>query len=363
GTVHEGDMLHQGRVGGLWCLMGQQQESVAQAEAGSIVALMRMDEVRTGDTLSADADLTLPKAEVVTPVYALAIAPERHSDDVKLSGALTKLVDEDPSLRWEHHGDTHEVILWGQGDIQLKIALDRLRNKYGLAMTTHLPHVPYRETIHQSAAAVHGRYKRQSGGHGQFGDVSLDISPLPRGSGITFGNIIVGGIVPKQYIPGVESGVREYLNHGPLGFPVVDVSVTLVNGSYHAVDSSEQAFRQAARLAMQEGLSACEPSLLEPILTVTVSVPTAFTANALRLISTRRGQILGYGAKPGWQGWDEVSAYLPQAEMQDFIIELRSTTMGVGSFCWQYDHLQEVPDKLTQRILTKQAEESELVVH
>lgn len=357
GPLREGDVLQQGRIGGIACLTGQNHESVAQAEAGSVVALMRMDDVRTGDTLSLDLYLSLPKAEVVTPVYALAITPEQRSDDVKLSSALTKLVDEDPSLVWEQHGDTHEVILWGQGDIQLKIALDRLRHKYGLAMTTHMPHVPYKETIHQSASAIHGRYKRQSGGHGQFGDVYLDIAPLPRGGGVAFNNTIVGGVVPKQYIPGVEGGVREYLTHGPLGFPVVDVSITLVNGSYHTVDSSEQAFRQAARLAMQEGLTACKPKLLEPILSVTVSVPASFTANALRLVSTRRGQILGYEAKADWQGWDDVTAYLPQAEMQDFIIELRSLTMGVGSFRWQQDHLQEVPDKLTERILAILAEE------
>ena len=362
GVVHEGAVLKQGRVGGLAALTGQQHESAAQAEAGAVVALMRLDDVHTGDTL-AEGDLTLPKAETVTPVYALAIAPERRSDDVKLSSALTKLVDEDPSLVWEQHGDTHEVILWGQGDIQLKIALDRLRHKYGLAMSTHLPHVPYKETIHRSASAIHGRYKRQSGGHGQFGDVYLDISPLPRGQGVAFSNTIVGGVVPRQYIPGVEGGVRDYLTHGPLGFPVVDVSVTLVNGSYHTVDSSEQAFRHAARLAMQEGLNACKPKLLEPILSVTVSVPADFTSNALRLVSTRRGQILGYEAKAGWSGWDDVTAYLPQAEMQDFIIELRSLTMGVGSFRWQHDHLQEVPDKLTERILAVLAEEQEAAAH
>jgi elongation factor G len=176
---------------------------------------------------------------------------------------------------------------------------------------------------------------------------------MPRGEGFSFDEKIVGGVVPRQYIPGVEMGVREYLHHGPLGFPVVDVAVTLINGSYHSVDSSEQAFKQAARLAMQEGMAKCEPSLLEPILAVTVSVPTEFTANVLRLVNGHRGQVLGYEAKPNWRGWDDVQVHLPQAEMQTLIVELRSLTMGVGTFRWQFDHLQEVPDKVAERVIAK----------
>ncbi len=218
-------------------------------------------------------------------------------------------------------------------------------------MTTHLPQVPYKETIRKPAASVHGRYKHQSGGHGQFGDVYLDIKPLERGQGFNFDEKIVGGVVPRQYIPGVEVGVREYLAHGPLGFPVVDVAVTLTNGSYHTVDSSEQAFKNAARLAMQTGMSQCQPTLLEPIISVKVCAPNEYTSKVLQLLSGRRGQILGYDRKEDWAGWDEVSAYLPQAEMHDFIVELRSLTMGVGFFSWQPDHLQEVPDKLAEKVL------------
>ncbi|MEB3211654.1 MAG: elongation factor G, partial [Leptolyngbyaceae bacterium] len=189
-------------------------------------------------------------------------------------------------------------------------------------------------------------------------DVYIDIKPLPRGEGFNFSETIVGGVVPRQYIPGVEMGVREYLDHGPLGFPVVDVAVTLTNGSYHSVDSSEQAFKMAARIAMQEALQKCTPSLLEPILSVTISVPSEFTSNALRLISGRRGQILGYEAKPNWRSWDEVSAFIPQAEMQDLIVELRSLTMGVGSFKWQYDHLQEMPERMVEKVLAQHEAEA-----
>ncbi|KAB8331851.1 elongation factor G [Scytonema tolypothrichoides VB-61278] len=353
GKLTDGIVLNGVRAGGLYRLMGQQQHSINEACVGEIVAISRLEGIKTGDTLSCEQLTTaLPKAGQLEPVYALAITPEKRNDEVKLSSAITKLLEEDPSLAWEQHGDTHEVILWGQGEIHLQVALDRLRRKYNLPMTTHLPQVPYKETIRKPASSIHGRYKHQSGGHGQFGDVYLDIQPLSRGEGFNFKETIVGGVVPRQYIPGVEIGVREFLSHGPLGFPVVDVAVTLTNGSYHTVDSSEQAFKQAARLAMQTGLPKCEPTLLEPIIRVQVSTPNEFTAKVLQLVTGRRGQILGYEGVHDWQGWDCVIAYLPQAEMQNFIVELRSLTLGVGSFHWEYDHLQEVPDRIADRILT-----------
>ncbi|MBC6429555.1 elongation factor G [Nostoc sp. HG1] len=353
GKLTDGIVLNGIRTGGIYRLMGQQQQSVNQVGAGEIVALSRLEGIKTGDTISTEQQsaIELPKAAQLEPVYALAITPEKRNDEVKLSGAINKLLEEDCSLAWEQHGDTHEVILWGQGEIHLQVTLDRLRRKYNLPMTTHLPQVPYKETIRKTVASVHGRYKHQSGGHGQFGDVFLEIKPLPRGTGFNFNETIVGGVVPKQYIPGVEMGVREFLTHGPLGFPLVDLSVTLTNGSYHNVDSSEQAFKQAARLAMQTGIPQAEPTLLEPILRVDVTTPSEFTSKVLQLLSGRRGQILGYEGRNDWQGWDNISAYLPQADMQNFIVELRSLTLGVGSFHWEYDHLQEVPEKLAERVI------------
>lgn len=352
GTLTDGIVLNGVRAGGLYRLMGQQQQSINQAVAGEIVALSRLEGIKTGETISTNSQIKpLPKAEQLEPVFALAITPEKRNDEVKLSTAITKLLEEDPALAWEQHDDTHEVILWGQGEIHLQVALDRLRRKYNLSMSTHLPQVPYKETIRKPVNSIHGRYKHQSGGHGQFGDVYLNIQPLPRGEGFNFHEKIVGGVVPKQYIPGVEMGVREFLSHGPLGFPMVDVAVTLTNGSYHTVDSSEQAFKQAARLAMQMGVTQAQPTLLEPILKVDVNTPSEFTSKVLQLLTGRRGQILGYEGRHDWQGWDNISAYLPQAEMQDFIVELRSLTLGVGSFHWEQDHLQEVPEKLAERIL------------
>ena len=354
GTLNDGMALNGVRIGGIYRLMGQQQQPLQQAQAGEIVALGRLEGIATGDVVSSGSQKPdLPKGLQLKPVFALAIAAANRKDEVKLSSALTKLIEEDPSLYWEQHGDTKEVILWGQGEIHLQVALDRLARKYNLPMTTHLPQVPYKETIKTSTKS-HGRYKHQTGGHGAFGDVYLDIKPLARGEGFHFHESIVGGVVPKQYIPGVETGVREYLGHGPLGFPVVDIDVTLTDGSYHSVDSSEQAFKQAARLAMTEGLPKCHPVLLEPILSVTVLAPSEYTAKVLQLISGKRGQIQGFEASEEWKGWDQVTAYLPQAEMQDFIVELRSLTMGVGFFQWDEDHLQEVPDKLRDAVLAMQ---------
>ncbi|MFM6062819.1 MAG: elongation factor G [Microcystis panniformis] len=354
GTLNDGMALNGVRIGGIYRLMGQQQQPLQQAQAGEIIALGRLEGIATGDVVSSGSQKpALPKGLQLKPVFALAIAAANRKDEVKLSSALTKLIEEDPSLYWEQHGDTKEVILWGQGEIHLQVALDRLARKYNLPMTTHLPQVPYKETIKTSTKS-HGRYKHQTGGHGAFGDVYLDIKPLPRGEGFQFHETIVGGVVPKQYIPGVETGVREYLGHGPLGFPVVDIDVTLTDGSYHSVDSSEQAFKQAARLAMTEGLPKCHPVLLEPILSVTVLAPSEYTAKVLQLISGKRGQIQGFEASEEWKGWDQITTYLPQAEMHDFIVELRSLTMGVGFFQWDEDHLQEVPDKLRDAVLAMQ---------
>ena len=354
GTLSDGMALNGVRIGGIYRLMGQQQQPLQQAQAGEIIALGRLEGIGTGDVVSSGSQKPdLPRGLQLKPVFALAIAAANRKDEVKLSSALTKLIEEDPSLYWEQHGDTKEVILWGQGEIHLQVALDRLARKYNLPMTTHLPQVPYKETIKTSTKS-HGRYKHQTGGHGAFGDVYLDIKPLARGEGFHFHESIVGGVVPKQYIPGVETGVREYLGHGPLGFPVVDIDVTLTDGSYHSVDSSEQAFKQAARLAMTEGLPKCHPVLLEPILSVTVLAPSEYTAKVLQLISGKRGQIQGFEASEEWKGWDQITTYLPQAEMHDFIVDLRSLTMGVGFFQWDEDHLQEVPDKLRDAVLAMQ---------
>jgi elongation factor G len=236
--------------------------------------------------------------------------------------------------------------------MHLRVALERLTGKYGIAVDAHKPKVGYLETIRKSITQ-RGRHKKQSGGHGQFGDVVIEIKPLPRGGGFQFSDKITGGVVPKQYIPSVEAGVRDYLDHGPLGFPVVDVAVTLIDGSYHSVDSSDMAFRTAGRIGMSEGMPQCAPVLLEPILAVEVNVPSDATAKVNGIISQRRGQILGFDARPGWSGWDSVKAHMPAAEIHDLIVELRSATAGVGTYTFKFDHLSELTGKLAEQVLAE----------
>ena len=351
GSVKEGTALGDMRIGGVYRLLGSQQQNVGAAEAGEIVALAKLEGARTGAVLGSQAT-ALPQPPAPRPMYAFAITATNRNDEVKLSAAFAKLTDEDPSLQVEQDRETHQTILWGQGEMHLKVAFDRLKSKYNVEVQPHAPRTPYRETI-RKATQAHGRHKKQSGGHGQFGDVKLEIRPLERGEGFQFENKIVGGAVPRQFIPAVEAGAREFLDKGPLGFPVVDVAVTLHDGQFHSVDSNELSFKLATAMALKEGLPRCEPVLLEPVLSVTLSVPTDYTAKALQLVSGKRGQILGYEAKGGWRGWDEISAQIPQGEIHDLVVSLRSLTQGTGFFDWSYDHLQEVPDRLAQAIVGK----------
>jgi elongation factor G len=358
GQVSDGMSLNGVRVAGVLRLTGAHQEKLPVAVAGDVVALARMESIGTGTVLSSGATPPqLPKPPLPKPVFGLAMVAEKRADDVKLSPTITKLVEEDPTLHLEQNAELQEMVLWGQGDIHLQIAMDRLRTKYNLPVTARRPHTPYKESI-KKGTAQHSRFKRQSGGHGQFADIHIEVKPLPRGTGHTFIDAVVGGAIPRNYIPAVEEGVMEFLRHGPLGFPVVDVSVTLTTGQFHAVDSSDQAFKTCARMAMTEAMPKCDPVLLEPIHHVEVSVPNAFTSRVQRLVSGRRGQILGYDAKAGWDGWDVVAALLPQSELHDLIVELRSVTLGVGTYADRFDHLQELTGKLAERAMAGRGEQA-----
>ncbi len=349
GEFSDNQALEGGRLSGLYLPMPGNLAKAAKVGVGEVAAFGRLDHVMTGQILGG-GERSVPTSPQMEPLFGLALNAEKKGDDVKLSGALTKLVEEDASYHLEKNAEFSELTLWGQGEIHLQVALERLKNRFGLGVITHKPTVPYKETI-KKTVSIHGRHKKQSGGHGQFGDVFIDIRPQPRGSGFVFEDKIVGGVIPRQYIPAVEEGVVEFLSRGPLGFPLVDIAVTLTHGSYHDVDSSDMAFKTAARIAMSEGVPKCEPVLLEPVLLVAVSVPVEYTSKAQRIISGRRGQILGYDAKEGWKGWDAVSAYLPQAEMGDLIVELRSLTMGVGTFSWKFDHLQELIGRAAEKVV------------
>lgn len=338
------------RPGGLFRLMGKKQTPIDHAAPGSLVAIARLENAHTGDTLvSEGTKILLPSVKISEPVFALAIKPKERLDEAKLSQALQRLIEEDPTLRLERAQFTNELQLLGHGEQHVQIACDRLSRKYNVKLETHAPTVPYRETI-QSGTEIHGRYKHQTGGHGQFGDVWLRIEPRERNHGATFGEKIVGGVVPRQFIPAVEKGVREALERGPLaGYPVIDLDVVLYDGQYHSVDSSEQSFKTAGSLAIREGLPKCNPVLLEPIVKVEVTVPTQFTPGVLSQLTGKRGQILNFTAteKPGY---DVVTALTPHAEISRYITELRTLTQGLGTYRWEHDHFEIVPPKLAQQV-------------
>ncbi len=361
GKVQDGQTIGNERVSGLFHLMGGENKKAGEALAGDVVALGRMDEIGTGDVLTSNGREETSEAlwpEVKQPVYAMAVSPLNRQDEVKLTGSIARLIEEDQALSLEHSPDTHQMLLWGQGEIHLKIAVERLKSKYNVDVEVAQPVTAYKETI-RKGTTQHSRFKRQTGGHGQFGDVQIEIRPLPRGQGFEFVDKVVGGSVPRQYIGAVENGTREYCERGPLGFPVVDVSVTLFDGQHHAVDSSDQAFRIAGKLAMSEGMPNCNPVLLEPIYEVTISVPSDFTNKIHSLVSGRRGQILGFEIRPGWKGWDDLKCTLPQNELRDLIIELRSLTIGVGSFTQRFDHLQEITGRLADQVVQARRQEIE----
>lgn len=351
GSLKEGESLGGQRIGALFRPFGQRLDKIAEARAGEIVALAKVEALVAGQTLSAAGiarSADFPAAD--PPVLALALAAKNRNDEVKLSGALHKIVEEDPSLSFDVRAETHELLLKGQGEMHLKVAIDKLAGRYNVAIDTAAPRVAYRETI-AGGTRQHARYKRQTGGHGQFADITIEVKPLPRGAGFKFVDRIVGGVVPRNFIPAVEDGIADYLKTGPLGQPLLDLEVTLLDGQFHAVDSSEMSFKMAARIAMTEALPKCRPVLLEPILKVTVATPSDSTSRIQRLISGRRGQLLGYDARPGWNGWDEVTALMPEAEIADIIVEIRSVTQGVGTYRATFDHLQELAGRTAERIV------------
>jgi elongation factor G len=341
-----------GRVAGVFKVLGQSNEKRGPATVGEAVAFAKLERAKTGDTLSAGKQPHPPLAKIAPypPVLAIAITAKERKDDVKLGQALNKLAEEDPSITIVHNPETHEVVLWGQGEMHLRVATERLSDRYGVAIERRTPSVGYRETIRKSITQ-RGRHKKQSGGHGQYGDVVLEIKPLPRGAGFTFQERITGGVVPRNYIPSVEEGVIDALKHGPLGFPVVDLSVALIDGSYHTVDSSDMAFRTAGRIGITEGLPQCQPVLLEPIHLVEIVCPNEATAKINALMSSRRGQILGFDTREGWDGWDVVRAKMPEAEIGDLIVEIRSATAGAGTFTFKFDHMAELTGRTADQIV------------
>ena len=350
GKMMEGDTIEGHKLGSIFRLGAGAPEKIPGAQAGDFVGIGKLDDLHTGDTLGQPP---LVRIAQLPPVYSLTLTATSRGDEVKLTGALAKLAEEDPSLAFRHDAETGELILRGQGEVHLNVAVERLKSKYGLGVQTRPPQTPYRETI-RKGVRHHARHKKQSGGHGQFADVTIEVRPLPTGADFEFTETITGGAIPRQYIPAVEAGVREGLKRGPLGFPVLDVGVTLVDGKFHTVDSSDMAFQIAGRMAITEALPDCTPVLLEPILAVKLHVPSGYTAKANQVVTTRRGQILGFDARPGWTGWDTVEAHIPQSEMHDLIIELRSLTEGAGTFTAEFHHRAELTGRLAEMVVKQQ---------
>lgn len=350
GALKDGSAVDGSRVSGLLALNGEARTKTDIAREGDIVGIPRVDALDAGDQIIDGAIVKAPPREAGPALFGLAIRAKNDKDDVKLSAALAKLLDEDSSLTTERRADTGELILKGRGDIHLRLAAAKLKNRYNVEIDMKPPKASYRETI-KGAADHHARHKKQSGGHGQFADIKVKIKPLARGEGFKFNEIIHGGSVPKQYIPAVEAGVKEELAEGPLGFPVVDVGVTLYDGQFHAVDSNEMSFKMAGRQAMRDALPSCQPVLLEPIYQTVVHAPSSHTSKVHGVISSRRGQILGFNARDGWPGWDSVTAMMPEASVQDLIIELRSITQGSATFEATFDHYQELHGKDADKVV------------
>jgi elongation factor G len=329
------------RSGGLYRLQGKKQEAITEAGPGTIVGIARMEAVKTGDTLTGGQKILLPRVPPSEPCFAIAVKPKDRIDEAKVFQMLARIVDEDPALRLARADVTNEFLLLGSGEQHVSIAVERLARKYKVEVGTAPPQIPYLETI-TAGTEIHSRYKHQTGGHGQFGDVWLRFEPRERGSGVSFGEKIVGGVVPRQFIPAVEKGVREALLHGPNGHPITDIHVLLYDGSYHDVDSSEQSFKTAASMGVRDALPKCHPAVLEPIMHVAVTVPTSYTSAVIQQLTGKRGQILGMNPAPT-PGTDVVEAYVPQVELARYITELRTATQGLGTFSARHERYEPVP--------------------
>lgn len=361
GRIFEGsDLKSEGgdhaRLGALFRVQGEKTNKIGEAHEGEIVAVAKIDSVKAGQWLGT-GNLP-PTVEVDYPARncAIAIEPADRKDDVKLSGALQRLSEEDSALIIEHDDANHEIRLRGVNDEHLNTVLARLKRRYGVEVKSHPPTVGYRESIRKPVTQK-GRHKKQSGGHGQFGDVVIEIKPMPRGSGFIFEEKIHGGAVPRQWIPAVEEGVVEAMRKGPLGFQVVDCAVTLVDGSYHSVDSSELAFRLAGRIAMQEALASAHPHLLEPMHKLTVVCPSNATSRITSAVAGRRGQMLGMGPRDGWTGWDRIEALIPEAELSGLEAELRSQSQGLATYEAVFDHLAELNGPLAEKVIQQRVPE------
>ena len=345
------------RISSFRAVTGKEGKDMKEITVGDIIAIPKLQSTHAGDTLSLKgSSVVYPPIQFPKPVYSLAVVAKSRADEDKLANAIHKVLEEDSSLSFEKNPETGDSVLSGMGDMHLDIVLSRIKERYGVELETKTPQVPYRETIRKVAEAQ-GKHKKQTGGHGQYGDVHVRFCPLERGAGFEFKDEVTGGTVPRQFIPAVEKGLREALTKGPLAsFPVVDFSAALFYGSYHDVDSSEMSFKLAARLAFKKGIMEANPVLLEPIMTVEVSVPEEYLGDVMGDFNSRRGRILGIDSKGHLQ---VVRAQVPLAEMFRYAIILRSMTSGRGTFTMAYDHYEDVPAEISKKVIAAHKQEDE----
>jgi elongation factor G len=338
------------KLGNPFLLRGKNQEPVSEIAAGDIAVVAKLQDVGTGDTLcSKESPVHLSGIDFPEPSLAVAIEPKSKGDEDKLGNALTRLGEEDPTMRTAKNLETKELLLFGMGEMHLEILMEKLQRKFGVSVNTRVPKVPYRETI-RKPVKVEGKHKKQSGGHGQYGHVWLTLEPLADGE-FEFAEEVFGGSVPKQYFPAVEKGIREAMNEGILaGFPVTGLKAVLYDGSYHSVDSSEMAFKLAATIAFKKGTELANPVLLEPIVEVEVSVPEVFMGDVIGDLNSKRGKVLGMETDGKYQ---RIRAHVPQSEMMRYAIDLKSLTQGRGSFSMEFLKYEEVPSRISETIISQ----------
>jgi elongation factor G len=360
-TVFNSSQSIKEKSGHLYTVLGKKHTVVPLAEAGEIVAVGKLKDTQTGDTLcDENARICYPKTVLPRPVLSFAIEPKSNADIEKVSLGLHKLIEEDPTLEFSRHADTKEMVLSGMGQLHIDLALEKLRRKYGAEVTLHMPKIPYRETIRATAQAQ-GKYKKQTGGHGQYGDCWLELAPLPRGEGFKFENKVVGGAIPRNFIPAVEKGVVEAMQHGSLArFPVVDCRVAVYDGSFHAVDSSEMAFKIAASMGFKKALETAHPVLLEPVMTVEVEAPADHIGGVIGDLNARRGRILHVEAK---DQTEQITALVPMADLLTYSTTLNSLTAGRGSYAMEFARYDEVPRDLALRIIEAHKVETHAAAH
>jgi elongation factor G len=337
------------KVGGLFHMVGKKQEPVEEGIAGDIVVLSKLVQTSTNDTISAkDAPLDLAPIVFSPPLLTRSLKPKTRADDDKLSSTLNRLKEEEPAVVIEKNAETHETLLSGLGEAHLQVIVERLQKKFNVNIDLETPKVPYRETI-KGKARVQGKHKKQTGGHGQFGDCWIEMEPNDRGSGWHFENKVFGGSIPKQFIPAIEKGMLETMTKGLLaGYPVVDIKVAVVDGSYHPVDSSEMAFKLAGSLAFKKGFEQCSPILLEPIVTLDVVVDEKYMGDVMGDLTSKRGKISGVENAKGRQ---IIKALVPFGEMLSYGIDLGSITQGTGAYSMKVDHYEEVPERTAEKII------------